>query len=74
MLVLSRQKGESIYIGDDISVKVIRIRGTQVELGIEAPQNVGILRSELDKLEQAIAGDSGVPGTVVQVKRRADAS
>lgn len=47
MLVLSRKPQESILIGGNVSVRVISIRGNTVRLGIEAPQDVSILRSEL---------------------------
>lgn len=47
MLVLSRKSGESIQIGENITVKVIQCRGNRVRLGVEAPNDVEILRSEL---------------------------
>jgi carbon storage regulator len=47
MLVLSRQVGEVIQIGDDIFVKVVRIEADRVRLGIEAPRETRIDRTEL---------------------------
>jgi carbon storage regulator CsrA len=47
MLVLSRKKAEQIQIGDNITITVLRIKGTAVQIGVEAPDNVKILRSEL---------------------------
>lgn len=47
MLVLSRKKNEAIRIGDQVVLKVIEIRGNTVRLGIEAPDDVAIIRSEL---------------------------
>lgn len=47
MLVLSRKLGEKIRIGDDITIVVASIKGNVVRIGIEAPENVRILRSEL---------------------------
>ena len=47
MLVLSRRENESIVIGDRITVKVVKIRGNQVRLAIEAPKEVRVLRTEL---------------------------
>ena len=51
MLVLSRRAGESIVIGKDITVKVVSVRGSGenavIRLGIEAPDQVGIWRSEI---------------------------
>ena len=47
MLILQRKAGESLVIGDDITVRVISVDGTRVRLAIEAPADVPILRSEL---------------------------
>lgn len=47
MLVLTRKKGESIVIGDDIRVYVIDIKGKQVRLGISAPPEASIHREEV---------------------------
>lgn len=47
MLVLTRKKNEMIQIGNDIVVKVISTGRGKVKLGIEAPANVRVLRSEL---------------------------
>jgi len=47
MLLLTRRKGESIVIDGGIVITVDRLRGASVRLGIEAPPNVRIVRSEL---------------------------
>lgn len=47
MLVLARKVGQSIMIADNIEVRIIEIRGSQVRLGIEAPQNIPVHRKEL---------------------------
>jgi carbon storage regulator len=47
MLVLSRRNGESIVIDGTIIVKIIEVHGQQVRLGIEAPEEVRVLREEL---------------------------
>ncbi len=47
MLVLTRKKNESIIIGNDIEIKVLRISGNVVEIGIEAPRALSILRHEV---------------------------
>lgn len=47
MLVLSRKSQESIRIGDSITVTIVRIKGNTVRIGIEAPESVKIVRSEL---------------------------
>ncbi len=47
MLILTRKLGESITIGENITVKVLSIRGNQVKLGIEAPLGMPVYREEL---------------------------
>ncbi|WP_342470159.1 carbon storage regulator CsrA [Ureibacillus sp. FSL K6-3587] len=47
MLVLSRKINESIIIGENIEIKVLSIDGDQVKLGIVAPKNVKVHRSEV---------------------------
>jgi carbon storage regulator len=49
MLVLSRRVGESIIIGDNIEVKVLKIDGNAVKIGIIAPADVRIYREEVYK-------------------------
>ena len=52
MLVLSRREGEAIQIGDDVWVTIVRIRGSAVRIGIEAPRSMKVLRDDLDEFEQ----------------------
>jgi carbon storage regulator len=47
MLVLTRKIGETIRIGDDVTVQVLEVRGGQVRLGLAAPASVRIFREEL---------------------------
>src|SRR3989442_4975912 len=47
MLVLSRQRDETIMIGDDIEVTVVDIRGDKVRLGINAPKSISVHRKEV---------------------------
>ncbi len=62
MLVLSRKVGERIWIGDNISVTVVRITGGGVRIGIEAPSELPVVREELKtKMEEA---DTSVPSTI----------
>lgn len=53
MLVLSRKKGESIMIGDQIEVKILSTDGDQVKIGIVAPKSVTVHRSEIFEAIQA---------------------
>ena len=47
MLVLTRKQGESIRIGDDVVITVVRTKGKAVRLGIQAPLHVPVLRGEI---------------------------
>jgi carbon storage regulator len=64
MLVLTRKMNERIFIGDNIQITVVAIRGNHVRLGIEAPPEIVVLRDELrrhvapvDRRETVAAGD-----------------
>ena len=57
MLVLSRRADESLYIGDDIKITVLDIRGGQVRIGITAPDTIKVHREEV---YQRINKDSDV--------------
>ena len=47
MLILTRRSGESIIIGDDVKVTVLSIDRNQIRIGIDAPEEVDIVREEL---------------------------
>ena len=47
MLVLSRKKDESVFIGDEVRIFIVDIRGDTVRLGIEAPNRIPVHRSEV---------------------------
>lgn len=48
MLVITRKEGESLVIGDDITITVTEIKSdTQIKIGIEAPADIPVLREEL---------------------------
>jgi carbon storage regulator len=49
MLILTRRIGETIRIGNDVSVTVLEIRGNQIRVGIDAPKAVGVHREEVFK-------------------------
>ena len=49
MLILARKLNESITIGDDVEIVVVEIKGDQVKLGIRAPRNVAVHRTEIYK-------------------------
>ena len=54
MLVLSRRPGESIVLGEDITVTVLEVRGDVVRIGIDAPRSLKVHRAELlEQLEES---------------------
>lgn len=53
MLVLARQRGESIVIGDDVEITIVDIRGDKVRLGIKAPRSTSVHRKEIYDMIQA---------------------
>jgi carbon storage regulator len=63
MLVLTRKEGERILIGENISVTVVRIVGGGVRLGVEAPPEVSVMRSELKEKLDALSDESSSPQT-----------
>ncbi len=63
MLVLSRKVGERILIGQDIAITVVRVSGGGVRLGIEAPNDLPVVREELAK---AMRGELPAPAAPVE--------
>ena len=55
MLVFRRQQGESFQIGDAVEVRILEIRGSQVKIGVVAPREVGVYRSEISQLNRRAA-------------------
>lgn len=59
MLVLSRKVGQKIFVGDDVTITLVRISGDKARIGVEAPKNVPILREEVKKRQEAEVRSSG---------------
>ena len=52
MLILTRRVGETLLVGDDITLTVLAVKGNQVRIGVNAPKNVSICRQEIyEKLQ-----------------------
>jgi carbon storage regulator len=47
MLILTRRVGETLMIGDDVTITVLGVKGNQVRIGINAPKNVSVHREEI---------------------------
>lgn len=47
MLILTRRVGETLMIGDDVTVTVLGVKGNQVRIGVNAPKNVSVHREEI---------------------------
>jgi carbon storage regulator len=61
MLILTRKLGESIRIGDNIKITVSDIKGKQIRIGIEAPEDVAVHREEVYRVirENILAAEAG---------------
>jgi len=54
MLILTRRVGESLMIGDDVTITVLGVKGNQVRVGVNAPKEVAVHREEiLNRIEEA---------------------
>ena len=62
MLVLSRKESERIMLGDSIVLTIVRISGARVRLGIEAPSDMLILRTELEPEKKIVAEETRAAG------------
>ncbi|NUQ62356.1 MAG: carbon storage regulator [Pirellulales bacterium] len=69
MLVLTRKIDDRIQIGPSITITVLRIKGRTVQIGIEAPEDVDVLRGELAAADE-MRGVSGEPGEPASGRRR----
>jgi len=77
MLVLSRQRDESIMIGDDVEITIVDVRGDKVRLGITAPKQIPVHRREIyDAIQrekaQKAAGEGETSGPKDQAEKTAE--
>lgn len=74
MLVLSRRVGESVVIGDDVTITILEVRGDVVRVGIDAPRSVAVNRAELlqelgDSNQAAASPDDATVASLAQALR-----
>lgn len=68
MLILTRREGESVRIGADVTVTVLRVKGSQVRIGVNAPKDVAVQREEIsERMRAEVTGaadvvSGGAPG------------
>tara|TARA_B110001452_G_scaffold63087_1_gene49792 strand:- start:2489 stop:2692 length:204 start_codon:yes stop_codon:yes gene_type:complete len=63
MLILTRRVGESLIIGDEVTVTVLGVRGNQVRIGVNAPKDVSVHREEIYQRIQTEKGAENRPAS-----------
>ncbi|QFY45188.1 carbon storage regulator CsrA [Candidatus Methylospira mobilis] len=61
MLILTRRVGESLKVGDEITITVLGVKGSQVRIGVNAPKDVSVHREEIYERIKKEQGDTELP-------------
>jgi carbon storage regulator len=72
VLILTRRVGESVMIGDEVAVTVLRVKGNQVRLGVNAPKSISVQREEIFQRIKREAGQSTQPAESVEAQEAAE--
>jgi carbon storage regulator len=60
MLILTRRAGETVMIGNDVTITVLGVKGNQVRIGINAPKDIAVHREEIyERIQNEKSGKSG---------------
>ena len=69
MLILTRRVGETLMIGDEVTVTVLGVKGNQVRIGINAPKDVAVHREEIyQRIKREQTGEGAAPTGDVTVE------
>ena len=65
MLILTRRVGETLMVGDEVTVTVLGVKGNQVRIGVNAPKDVAVHREEIyDRIKREKEGETSQGGAV----------
>jgi len=68
MLILTRRVGETVMIGNEVTVTVLGVKGNQVRVGVNAPKDVAVHREEIyERIKREEDGDLGAHAPVAKV-------
>ena len=68
MLILTRRVGETVMIGNEVTVTVLGVKGNQVRIGVNAPKDVAVHREEIyERIKREEDNDGRPPGSVAKI-------
>ena len=68
MLILTRRVGETVMIGNEVTVTVLGVKGNQVRIGVNAPKDVAVHREEIyDRIKREEDGDPSAPPALTKI-------